>query len=243
MESRRLLPLLSLGLVVATLSASSAEAQRGAIIVCNDGTRVVSNNARDCNRHRGVDGRATESARRHEADRVAGAGRGNGRRDDRWDDRRDDRDRDPRRDARDGRDARDARDANGRYDDRYGYGTGNGRNQVYEWSGYVDKEIQIQLRGDRAVVQPIGAGDQRSGRGRVMGGLPRREGTLVIQRLEGRGDVDVIAQPSSRNNYTATLRIRDERGGSDNYRIVAYWQPSGDDRYGYDNDRRWYSGN
>lgn len=234
MESRRLLPLLSLGFVVATISASSAEAQRRAIIVCRDGTRISSDNARDCNHHRGVDGRATEAARRHDADRVAGRGRGNGRRDDRWEDRRDDRDRDPRREGRDG---------NGRYDDDYGYGSRTGRNQVYEWSGYVDKEIQIRLRGDRAVVQPIGAGDRRSGRGRVTGGLPRREGTLVIQRLEGRGDVDVIAQPSSRNNYTATLRIRDPRGGSDGYRIVAYWQPSGNDRYGYDDDRRWYSGN
>jgi len=41
----------------------------------------------------------------------------------------------------------------------------------------------------------------------------------------------VIAQPSARNGYTATLRIRDPRGGASRYRIVAYWEPPV--RYGY----------
>ena len=58
-----------------------------------------------------------------------------------------------------------------------------------------------------------------------------KQGNLVVQRLEGRGDVLVIEQPTSRNNYTATLRIRDPRGGAARYRIVAYWEPPV--RYGY----------
>ncbi len=213
MHQLRLLSLASLGIALATIVAPRAGAQGNTrVIVCRDGTRINSNNASVCTMHRGVDGRATEDARRAEADRVA-----NGR----WDDRRDRRD--DRRDARD--DRRDRRD------DRDGYG--NGRSVAFEWQGTVDKEIQIQLRGNRAFVQPIGAGDSRANRGaRVVNGLPQREGTLVVQRLAGRGDVDVIQQPSARNGYTATLRVRDPRGGADNYRIVAYFQPSGNDRYG-----------
>lgn len=211
MRTAMFFSLVPLGLALTTLVPSRAEAQRRSqVIVCRDGTRVYSDNASVCARRRGVDVRATEEARRYENDRSA-----NGR----WDNRRDDRHDDGRDDRRNG-------------DDRYGYGTG-GRSEVYEWQGTVDKEIQIQLRGNRASVLPIGAGDRQSGRGQVVNGLPQRNGTLVVQRLAGRGDVDVIEQPSSRNGYTATLRIRDPRGGADNYRIAVYFEPSGGDgRYG-----------
>jgi hypothetical protein len=198
MRSSVLLSLTTLGLSVATLAAPSAQAQvvHSRIIVCRDGSRYDSPDASVCARHRGVDGRATQDARRLENERVA-----NGRRDNR-DDRRDGRD-----DRRDGRDDRwddrrdgDRRDGDRRDGDRrYGDGYGS-RREVYEWNGVVDKEVRIQLRGSRAYVQGMNAADERNSRGRMI-------------------------------NYTATLRIRDPRGGTDRYRIVAYWEPPM--RYGY----------
>jgi hypothetical protein len=224
MRSSVLLSLTTLGLSIATMAAPSAQAQAQArrdVVVCRDGQRFFSTDIRVCDRHRGVDARATEIARRN--DNSA-----NGR----WDDRRDGRDdrRDDRRDARDDRrdrrddrwdDRRDGRDGR---DDR-GYGYGSGRREVYEWAGVVDREIRIQLRGTRAYVQPVGEGDARGGRGRMVNPLPQQSGNLVVQRLEGRGEIDVLEQPSARNGYTATLRIRDPRGGSERYRILAYWEP------------------
>jgi hypothetical protein len=228
MRSSVLLSLTTLGLSVATLAAPSAQAQvlHSRIIVCRDGSRFDSPNASVCAHHRGVDGRATQEARRLENERVAN---GRDERRDNRDDRRDGRDerRDGRDERRDGRDDRwdDRRDRDGR---GYGYG---GRREVYEWAGIVDREIQIQLRGNRAYVQAMGAGEERNNRGRVINGLPLQTGNLVVQRLEGRGDVLVMEQPTSRNNYTAKLRIRDPRGGAARYRIVAYWEPPV--RYGY----------
>ena len=225
MRSSVLLSLATLGLSVATIAAPSADAQArsNALIVCRDGTQFNSTDIRVCDRHRGIDSRATDIARRNDN----GA---NGR----WDNRRDNRDdrRDGRDDRRDGRDDRydnnrngDPRyDPNNRNDRGYGYGN-NSRREVYEWTGVVDKEIQIQLRGNRAYVQAMGAGEDRNSRGRVISGLPQQTGNLVVQRLEGRGDVDVIEQPSPRNGYTATFRIRDPRGGASPYRIAAYWEP------------------
>ena len=221
MRSSVLLSLTTLGLTLATLTASSAEAQlrrggvaRREVIVCRDGSRFNSADIRVCDGHRGVDARATDIAR----------GNDNGRDNGRWDDRRgngDDR-------RNDGDDRR-----NGRDDRGYGYGN-NSRREVYEWQGVVDKEIQIQLRGNRAWVQPIGEGDSRAGRGRVMGGMPQQAGTLVVQRLEGRGEVVVIEQPNARNGYSATVRVRDRQGGAARYRIVAYWEPAygSNGRYG-----------
>ena len=226
MRSSVLLSLATLGLSAVTISAPSVQAQNHArLIVCRDGSRFESTNASVCARHRGVDGRATAEARRLENERIA-----NGR----WDDRRDDRDdrRDRRDDRWDDRRSRDPRyDPNGRDDRGYGYGYG-GRREVYEWAGVVDREVQIQLRGNRAYVRPIGEGDNRQSRGRIVNGLPLQPGNLVIQRLEGRGEVSVIEQPSARNNYTAKFRIRDPRGGADRYRVAVYFEPVGG-RYGY----------
>ena len=233
MKQLRLLSLASLGLAFATTVAPSAMAQgrNSRVVVCRDGTRFDADNASVCNRHNGVDGRATEVARRNQ--RTS---------DGRWDNRRDDR-RDQRDDRRDQRDERRDRRDDGQYDPRYGTngnngGYINGRAVVYQFQGTVDKEIRIQLRGDRANVQPIGEGDYRAARGgRVVKGLPRQEGTLVVQRLAGRGDVDVIEQPSSRNGYTATVRVRDSRGGADNYRFNLIFQSSGNSGYG--SNGRW----
>jgi hypothetical protein len=233
MRSSVLLSLATLGLSAVTIAAPSAQAQaHSRLIICRDGSRFESTNASVCARHRGVDGRATAEARRIENERVANRRDGRDDRRDGRDDRRDGRD-----DRRDGRDDRwddrrscDPRyDPNGRDDRGYGYG---GRREVYEWAGVVDKEIQIQLRGNRAYVRPIGDGDNRQSRGRVVSGLPSQPGNLVIQRLEGRGEVHVIEQPSARNNYTATFRIRDPRGGADRYRVAVYFEPVGG-RYGY----------
>jgi hypothetical protein len=217
MRSSVLFSLASLTLTFATVAAPSANAQlvvRRTAIVCRDGSRFDSTDIRVCDRHRGVDARATDIARRNEADRRDDR-RDN--RDDRWDDRRNG---DPRHDPNGNRN-----DPRYDHDNRNGRGYGYGRREVYEWNGVVDKEIQIQLRGNRAYVRPMGAGEDRNSRGRVLGGLPQQTGNLVVQRLEGRGDVDVIEQPSARNGYTATLRIRDQRSGAARYRIVAYWEP------------------
>jgi hypothetical protein len=216
MRSSVLFSLASLTLTFATVATPSANAQvvRRTMIVCRDGSRFDSTDIRVCDRHRGVDARATDIARRNEADRRDDR-RDN--RDDRWDDRRNG---DPRHDPNGNRN-----DPRYDHDNRNGRGYGYGRREVYEWNGVVDKEIQIQLRGNRAYVRPMGAGEDRNSRGRVLGGLPQQTGNLVVQRLEGRGDVDVIEQPSARNGYTATLRIRDQRSGAARYRIVAYWEP------------------
>jgi hypothetical protein len=44
-----------------------------------------------------------------------------------------------------------------------------------------------------------------------------------VQLIEGRGNVEVIQQPSSRNNYQAIVLIRDSQGGADDYEIEIRW--------------------
>ncbi|HVE33242.1 MAG TPA: hypothetical protein VNC18_06790 [Gemmatimonadaceae bacterium] len=119
-------------------------------------------------------------------------------------------------------------------------GVGNGRsgNELFEWAGRVDREVQVVMRGGRIWTNDIGRTEPGRERSRVMDNLPRRDGQVSIQVLNGRGDVEVIQQPSAQNNFTTIVRIQDPRSGSDNYRLTAYWQAySNGDVYGRNRGR------
>ena len=113
---------------------------------------------------------------------------------------------------------------NGRYS--------NAPREVFRWQGMVDKEIRIQLQNGNAYVQNIGNREVRNNNGRMMAVMPHQDGILRVERLEGRGDIDVIQQPTAANGYQATLRMRDPSSGAAPYRIVAYWQPLNNGQYG-----------
>jgi hypothetical protein len=108
--------------------------------------------------------------------------------------------------------------------------------RLFEWTGRVDHEVRLFMRGNDVWTQDVGGRDTRRARVQVTRGLPTQSGQVRVQLLDGRGDVSVIQQPSNRNNYTTVIRIADRSGGADRYRLAAYWQPSrgrwGDDRGG-----------
>jgi hypothetical protein len=96
---------------------------------------------------------------------------------------------------------------------------------LFQWSGRVDREVQIAMRG-RETWTNTGSANERRGRADVETALPRQDGVVRVRIEDGRGDVDVVQQPSARNNYTAVVRIVDRSGGADRYRLSAYWMPS-----------------
>jgi hypothetical protein len=245
---------LSLGTVVALATAfvPRAEAQTAnPVTVCRNGTRVASNDSHVCDRNGGVDFRTTAIARHDEEVRAQNArdaamraqnnGQYNG--DDRYGRNNngtynngtygDRDDRDDRYDRHDHGRWEKNHDNNGRWGDRGNNGRySNSPREVYRWAGYVDREVRIQLQGGNAYVQPMGNHEPSTGRGQTLGGLPHQDGVIRVERIEGRGQVDVIEQPNASNGYTATLRVRDPNSGAAPYRIVAYWQPLNNGRYG-----------
>ncbi len=106
---------------------------------------------------------------------------------------------------------------------------------LFTWSGRVDREVYITVRGRD--VETRGEDARLPNRARVNDALPRTVGAVLVQLNDGRGVVDVIEQPNARNGYQAVIRVRDPRGGADNYRVTAFWQ--GDDRYDDRNDGRY----
>ena len=128
---------------------------------------------------------------------------------------------------------------------QWGQGQGQGQRQrqangqeLFRWNGRVDREVQIVMRGGNVWTNDIGRTEPGRARSRAISVLPRQEGEVAVQVLDGRGDVDVIQQPTSRNGFTTIVRIRDPRGGADNYRLAAYWQGySSGDVWGGGRDR------
>jgi len=262
MGSRFVLSLGS-AMALATALAPRAEAQvvaRNPVTICRNGARIASEDSHACDRNGGTDLRATAIARHDEEVRAqARAQQTSG--DDRYgrndgtynngtnnngtnnngtygrnDDDRYGRNDNGRWDDRDDRRGNGRGNGHGRWDNngRWGNGrNGNAPREVYRWQGLVDKEVRIQLSNNRAYVQPVGNREVRNNNGQFLAGMPQQDGILRVQRIEGRGDIDVIQQPTAANGYSATLRVRDPSSGAANYRIVAVWEPANSNgRYG-----------
>ncbi len=119
---------------------------------------------------------------------------------------------------------------------------------LFTWIGTVDQEAVIVMRGAFLETRGDGFGAFREARYRVNEALPRVNGSVSIARVDGRGDVQVIEQPSQFNGYVARIRVRDRQGGADRYRLVVTWEGvrvhdrndrDDDDRRG---DGRWDGG-
>ena len=110
---------------------------------------------------------------------------------------------------------------NNRSNDRYNRNNDQGQ---LRWSGNVDDTAIITLRGrDVRTRTELGRGVTSISQ-QVSGQLPDRAGRVELRQVSGRGQVQVIEQPSSRNNYTARVRVRDSQGGSARYSFVLDWQ-------------------
>jgi hypothetical protein len=96
---------------------------------------------------------------------------------------------------------------------------------LFHWSGRVDRDVQISMRGDRMWIAGGDPSQTVRPRMEVETPLPRHDGRVIVQMESGRGVAEVIQQPTASNDYTAVLRVVDPPGGADRYRITTSWQP------------------
>jgi len=92
------------------------------------------------------------------------------------------------------------------------------------WRGTVDDNVQLLIRDDRIEVRTIGGSVYENGTYTFTSPLPRRRGVSVtVNKLNGRGEVRVLQQPSRDNDYTAVVEIRDPKGEARDYEIEVSW--------------------
>jgi hypothetical protein len=92
------------------------------------------------------------------------------------------------------------------------------------WRGRVDGESIIRFRSDRAWDETISGGGVSNARFNFNAPLPSQPVSVNLTNTEGRGEIVIVDQPNRNNNYTASVRIRDRRGGSDNYAFALVWE-------------------
>lgn len=114
---------------------------------------------------------------------------------------------------------------NGRPGGRTGiYGGEYGTSGRMRWSGRVDDEVVIMIQGSRASVRTVAGDRVRDENASFDSPLPRQELRLNLRKLNGRGSVDLVEEPSRRNDYSAVVRIRDKKSGSDEYEFELRWE-------------------
>ncbi len=124
-----------------------------------------------------------------------------------------------------GRDRDRDRDRNRDRDDDWGRGDRDNRyNAGLRWSGLVDHDTDLQIRGRRVEVVDRGNVRTRDVRSTFIGsGLSRESGQIRVMSADGRGTVSVTQQPAPWNDYTAIVRVRDPRSGAAPYHIDLRW--------------------
>lgn len=104
---------------------------------------------------------------------------------------------------------------------------------VLKWTGRVDKEVQITIRDTSVSTSIVGGQPVKATYVDVKERLPQRDGTVRVELNAGRGDVDVVQQPSASNDYAAIIRIRDKDTGVHSFDVTVFWNPTrGEDRHG-----------
>jgi hypothetical protein len=104
--------------------------------------------------------------------------------------------------------------------DPYDTAVGSG---VFRWRGRVDGSDYIYLSGNRVTTRHLAAGRIEDSSYDLGSALPRRSVDLRLNRIQGRGRVELVQQPSASNNYTAAVLIEDSAAGADFYEFELSW--------------------
>ena len=101
-------------------------------------------------------------------------------------------------------------------------GTGD-RSGRMTWRGRVDDDVRIRIRGGSADVETLGGTPYYDSQPNFENSLPNRRVTVRLTSKRGRGEIFIEQQPSRENDFTAVIRIRDSKGGADNYEFTLEW--------------------
>lgn len=98
------------------------------------------------------------------------------------------------------------------------------------WSGSVDEEAVIECRRAECIPREVRGRPVVRDRYEFTRSLPDRSVELVLENVNGRGEIRLLEQPSERNNYSARLLIRDPQPGAGDYSFTLAWaRPAGEE--------------
>jgi hypothetical protein len=92
-----------------------------------------------------------------------------------------------------------------------------------EWSGTVDDVVLIRIQNQNARSRTISGRTYNDENFSFDGRAPRRNTIVKVEKIEGRGLVFIVQQPTRSNKFTTFVQIVDKKGGPDQYRFTLYW--------------------
>ena len=92
------------------------------------------------------------------------------------------------------------------------------------WSGTVDSRVRVTVQGGAVFSEAVAGHPVTGERTDFLQPLPARSDLRpVTKKLRGRGEVQIVENPSDKNNYRLIFEIRNPEGGADNYEIEVDW--------------------
>jgi hypothetical protein len=98
-----------------------------------------------------------------------------------------------------------------------------GRGGRITWKGRVDDNVRIVFRGGTADLETVGGTPYSDAQPNFINSLPARRVVVTLTVKRGRGNVYIEQQPSRENDFACIIRIRDTKGGADNYEFELSW--------------------
>jgi hypothetical protein len=92
------------------------------------------------------------------------------------------------------------------------------------WSGRVDGTVRVVVQESSVIAQSMTGAAVAGERASFVRPLPRESlPNASIKKVRGRGRVEIVEFPSSRNAWRLVFEINDSSGGADNYEIEVGW--------------------
>jgi hypothetical protein len=92
------------------------------------------------------------------------------------------------------------------------------------WSGAVEGRVRVTVQGGAVLSETVSGRSITGERADVLEPLPARSDlNPVTKKLRGRGEVQIVENPSDKNNYRLVFEIRNPEGSPDNYEIEVDW--------------------
>jgi len=93
----------------------------------------------------------------------------------------------------------------------------------FRWRGRVDGSDEIQLSGSQVMIRHVLNNPVKDASYELPAALPRQALTVQLNKIRGRGKVEITAQPSVFNNYTVTVLVEDPQRGDELYEFELSW--------------------
>ncbi len=93
----------------------------------------------------------------------------------------------------------------------------------FHWQGRVDGSDYIMLQGSQVTVSHIEGAYISDATYSLQVPLPQQALQLKLTKVRGRGNVEIVREPTADNKYTLAVLVEDPRSGADLYEFEVAW--------------------